>query len=97
MVSIDLISLLIGIGYGYIKPGKEEKKALLKKGALIGAALGVVLSLINLVMGGGLLMAAASAVGTVIAIVYLTAMFIVGVWIGDWLEVKLKKPAPPKS
>jgi len=27
VVSIDLISLLAGVAYGYIKPGKEEKKA----------------------------------------------------------------------
>lgn len=97
MVSIDLISLLAGAAYGYIKPGKEEKKVILKKGALIGAALGVVLSLANLLTGGGVLMAAATGVGIIVAIVYLTALFIAGVWIGDWLEAKVKKPAPPKS
>ena len=94
MVSIDFISLLIGIGYGSIRHGKEDKKALLRKGALIGVSLGAVVSLLNLLTGGGLLLAGATAVGAVIAIVYLTAMFIIGVWIGDWLEVKLKKPQP---
>ncbi|MBI5252819.1 MAG: hypothetical protein HY930_00240 [Euryarchaeota archaeon] len=55
------------------------------------------LSLANLLTGGGVLLAAATAVGTIVAIVYLVAMFVVGVWIGDWLEAKLKKPAPPKG
>lgn len=94
---LDVISFLAGIAYGYLKHGKEEKKALLKKGALIGVALGAVLSLANLLTGGGVLLAAATAAGVVIAIVYLVAMFVVGVWIGDWLEAKLKKPAPPKG
>lgn len=97
MVSIDLISLLAGAAYGYLKHGKEDKKALLKTGALIGVVLGAVVSLLNLLAGGGLLLAGATAVGAVIAIVYLTVMFIIGVWIGDWLEAKLKKPQPAQT
>lgn len=91
MVSLAVISLVAGVAYGYLKPGKEEKKTLLKKGALIGVALGAVLSVLNLFLGGGLLFATATALGVIIAIVYLTAIFVVGTMVGDWLEAKFKK------
>ncbi len=87
---IDIIALLLGAVYGYVKPGKEEKKVLLKKGAKIGAVLGAVLAVTNLLVGGGLLIATANLVWSVIAIVYLTIMFVIGTLVGDWVEVKFK-------
>ncbi len=91
MVSLAAISLLAGVAYGYLKPGKEEKKTLLKKGALIGVALGAVLSILSFFLGWGLVFATARALGVIIAIVYLTAFFVVGTMVGDWLEAKFKK------
>lgn len=91
MVSIDLISFIVGLIYGYVNPGKEKRGELLKKGAMIGVGLAVVLSLLNLLLGGRLLMVATGGSLIIIAIVYLTIMFIVGTIAGDWLEVKFKK------
>jgi hypothetical protein len=91
MVSIDVLALIGGVVYGFVNPGKEHKTKLLKKGAMIGLGIGVVLSVLNLVLGGGLLVATATVFGTIIAIVYLTIMFIVGAYAGDWLELRFKK------
>jgi len=93
MVSIDVLALVIGIVYGYAKPGKTEKMELLKKGAIYGAVLGVVLSVLNFLTKGKILAAPATILFTVIAIVYLTVFFVIGAWIGDFLEEKLKKTA----
>lgn len=91
MVSIDILALVIGAIYGYISPGKEDKMALLKKGLMVGVVLGVILAVVNLLAGGGLLLAGGTIIGSVIAIVYLTIFFIIGAFIGDFLEGKLKK------
>lgn len=91
MVSIDVIALIGGVVYGYLNPGKEKKGNLLKTGAKIGVGLGVVMSVLNLLLGGGILRATATVVGTIVAIIYLTLMFIVGVYLGDWVEVRIKK------
>jgi hypothetical protein len=91
MVSIDVLAIVVGAIYGYVKPGKEQKAELLKKGAKFGIILGVILSLLNLVLGGGIILASATIIGTLIGIVYLTIMFIIGTFIGDFLEEKIKK------
>jgi len=90
MVPLDILAVIGGLVYGYVNPGKEKKGELLRKGARIGMGIGVVLSVLNLLLGGGILMATATVVGTLIAIVYLTVMFIGGAYIGDVLEVKFK-------
>ncbi len=90
MVSLDVLALIGGLVYGYVNPGKEKKGELLRKGARIGVGIGVVFSLLNLLMGGGIIMAAATVPMALIAIVYLTVMFIAGTIAGDWLEVKFK-------
>ena len=89
-----VLELLVGIAgliYGYVKPGKEDKMALLKKGSMIGLALGVIISLLSLFLGAGLLFAITTIVGVLISVIYLTIIFIIGTFIGDWLEIKLKK------
>lgn len=89
-----VLELLVGIAgliYGYVKPGKEDKMALLKKGSMIGLALGVIFSLVGLFTGAWLLFAVGTFVGVLIAVIYLTIIFIIGTFIGDWLEIKLKK------
>lgn len=96
MVPIDGLALIIGVVYGYAKPGKTEKMETLKKGAMYGAVFGIVLSVLNLLVGRSgrsLLMAPVTVLGSIIAVVYLTIFFVIGAWIGDFLEEKLKKTA----
>ena len=41
----------IGIVYGYMTPGKQDKMDILKKGAIIGVILGIVLGIVGLILG----------------------------------------------
>jgi ABC-type transport system involved in cytochrome bd biosynthesis fused ATPase/permease subunit len=91
MVSIDVLALVFGAIYGYMNPGKEDKLKILKNGLKWGLIIGIVLGVLNLLLGGGLLLSGAGIVGTVIAVVYLTIFFIIGAFIGDFLEGILKK------
>jgi ABC-type transport system involved in cytochrome bd biosynthesis fused ATPase/permease subunit len=91
MVSIDVLALILGVIYGYMSPGKEDKMKILKNGLKWGLIIGIVLGVLNLLVGGGLLVSGAGIIGTVIAVVYLTIFFIIGAFIGDFLEGLLKK------
>jgi len=89
-----VLELLVGIAgliYGYVKSGKEDKTALLKKGSMVGLALGVIFSLLGFFTGVWLLFAVGTLVGVLIGVIYLTIIFIIGTFIGDWLEIKFKK------
>lgn len=87
---LELLALVAGLVYGYANPGKEDRWALLKKGAIYGIILGVVFGLIGLFIGGAFLFAA-GAIGTFISVVVLVIIFIIGTFIGDILEVAIKK------
>jgi len=39
---LEILIIIIGIIYGYMKPGKEDRSALLKRGVIIGIILGAI-------------------------------------------------------
>ena len=81
----------IGIAYGYMNPGKEDRMALLKKGTIIGVVLGIIIGVLGMFLKFSMLVGIAGFIGTVIDIVLMTILFIIGTYIGDWAEVKFKK------
>ncbi len=87
---LELLTLLLGVGYGYINPGKEDRIKLLKKGLLIGLILGIIFGVIGSLFGG-LLFLLVSPILWIIAIGWLAILFVIGTYVGDWLEVKFKK------
>lgn len=88
---LDILAFLIGIGYGYFNPGREDKKGMLKKGAIYGLILGAIFAVLSVFFGGGSLMfAPASGFFAFLSVVYIVVIFIVGTWIGDWIEEKRK-------
>ncbi|MFH1774861.1 MAG: hypothetical protein ABH874_07890 [Methanobacteriota archaeon] len=89
-MALDVLAFIAGIVYGYINPGKEAKGKLLKKGLKIGVVIGIVFAVLNLFVGGFLTFGT-TLIGSIIAIGFLTLMFVAGTIIGDWLEVKIKK------
>ncbi|MDI6654897.1 MAG: hypothetical protein QME59_03320 [Candidatus Hydrothermarchaeota archaeon] len=89
-MALDILAFIAGIVYGYINPGKEAKGKLLKKGLKIGVIIGIVFAVLNLFVGGFLTFGT-TLIGSIIAIGFLTLMFVAGTIIGDWLEVKIKK------
>ena len=77
-----LLTFVIGILYGALARGRQDKGALFKQGLLIGLVLALVLVLVGwatgapaLGFGGGLWI--------VVAAIVLSLLFILGVWIGD--------------
>lgn len=87
---LEILAFIIGLVYGYVKPGKEKRWELLKKGIIYGIILGVIFGLIGFFVGGALLFAV-SALGTFIEVIFLVIIFIIGTFIGDLLEAAVKK------
>ena len=84
-----LIIFLVGIAYGYFSPGRTDKSALFRRALLWGLIIGVVLALLGWLLGVGPLgfgLIALGVAGIVISVAILTLFFLVGTWIGDWLE-----------
>jgi len=91
MVLFEILTLAIGAVYGYLKPGKEDRKALFKKGLLIGAILALVFVGLGLLVGREfLLLGSLAGVFVFIEVIILAVLFIAGTFIGDWLEEKSK-------
>jgi hypothetical protein len=94
MVDIGLLIIVVGIIYGYSNPGKEDKMNILKKGLKYGLILGVITAIFGLLTGGVLVAFAAGFVGIigfVVVAFVISVEFIIGTFIGDYLEEKLKK------
>jgi cation transporter-like permease len=87
---LAILAFIIGLVYGYAKPGKEKRWELFKKGIVYGIILGIVFGIIGFFVGG-LFLFAAGAIGIFINVVFLVIVFIFGTFIGDILEVAIKK------
>lgn len=91
MVLLEILTISIGAVYGYLKPGKEDRMALLKKGAIIGLILALVFVGLGILAGGEFLLLGSKAGALVfLEVLILAALFILGTFIGDWLEEKSK-------
>ncbi len=94
MVLLEILTVVIGVVYGYLKPGKEDRKALLKKGILIGIILALIFVGLGALAGGRFLLFG-GVVGALafFEVIILAVIFIVGTFIGDWLEERSKAKA----
>lgn len=87
--TMAILIIIIGIIYGYMKPGKEDRSALLKKGVVIGIILGAITVALGLLGGGGfLLFGSVVGVAIFIEVIILAVLFVIGTYIGDMLERK---------
>lgn len=88
---LEVITIVTGAAYGYLKPGKEDRMALFKKGLLIGVILGIILAGLGMLVNIKFLLFS-TVVGMVIfvEVIILAILFIIGTFIGDWLEEKGK-------
>lgn len=86
--------LLFGIVYGYMTPGRQNKMELFKTAIIIGLIVGIVFGLIGMVtrinaIGFGDL----SIVGIIVSAVVIAILFVVGAWVGDFIEEKAPRKA----
>ena len=87
--TLEILIIIIGIIYGYMKPGKEDRSELLKKGVIIGIVLGAIMVVLGLIGGRGILFLGSLAGAVVfIEVIILAVLFIIGTYIGDMLERK---------
>ncbi|MFZ2070806.1 MAG: hypothetical protein WAV32_04265 [Halobacteriota archaeon] len=86
----EILAFIIGLVYGYVKPGKEKRWDLFKKGIVYGIILGIIFGIIAFFVGG-LFFFVAGATGMFIEVVVLVIIFIIGTFVGDILEVAIRK------
>lgn len=84
-----LIALLIGLAYGYMSPGKQDKSQIFKKGLLWGLVIALVVALVGFFFDVNPLgLGDSGFFGLFLSFVILTITFIIGVWIGDMFDRK---------
>ncbi|MFY9800886.1 MAG: hypothetical protein WAK10_06530 [Methanoregula sp.] len=91
---LELLNFIIGIAFGFFHPGKEDLIGLLKNGAIIGIVLGIIFVLVSMFIVPGSISVGFDFLGVFgifIEIMIFVIIFIVGAFIGDWLENILKK------
>jgi uncharacterized protein YacL len=88
------IAIFLGIIYGYVKPGREDRIGLLKKGLVIGLIIGVIIGLLSAFLVSHALFSGLAFIGagfiTVFVVFLFTIFFLIGTFIGDFLEHALK-------
>ncbi|MEN6395889.1 MAG: hypothetical protein ABFC78_05335 [Methanoregula sp.] len=91
---LELLDILIGIGFGFFHKGKEDYIGILRNGAIIGVVIGVVFVFVmNVLVPGvtGLSLGYLGAIGIILEILIYVVLFMAGTFIGDWIERVLKK------
>lgn len=81
-----LAVFLIGLAYGWLSPGRQDKGRLFRNGLFIGLLLAIVLALLGFLANVPPLGLANDAIGVIISVVILTLVFILGAWLGDLIE-----------
>lgn len=88
---LEIFAFLLGLVYAFVRPGKENRSRLFRDGVIIGVILAIILVGLGVLTGGAvLLVGTVVGIYTVIEVVILTILFIIGTYIGDWLELKGK-------
>jgi hypothetical protein len=91
---LELLNFIIGITFGFFHHGKEDLMGILKNSAIIGIVLGIIFVLVSMFLIPGSISIGVDFLGVFgifIEIIIMVIIFIVGAFIGDWLERALKK------
>jgi len=91
---LELLTLLIGIVFGFSHKGKEDYWGILRNGAALGIVIGVLSVLISLFLAPGstsLKFDFLGIFGTVLTIIVFVIIMVAGTFIGDRLERVLRK------
>ena len=89
----ELLALIIGVTFGYIRRGKEDQLVLIKQGLVIGVIIGFILGILSIFTPSGMSIHAGieGAVGITVRAIILALIFVIGVMIGDYFEMLKKK------
>jgi hypothetical protein len=86
MIPWGLVLLVVGILYGWLSPGRQDKSRLFKSGFLVGIVLSIVFAVIGLLVGASPLGVGTGVLGVILAAIVMSLLFILGVWLGDLIE-----------
>ena len=86
----ELLVLILGIVFGFLRSGKEDLVSLIKQGLFIGIILGFILGVLSIFTPGGMSTGSGivGAVDVAVNVIILAIIFIIGVMIGDFLEIR---------
>jgi Mg/Co/Ni transporter MgtE len=87
-----LVAFLVGLAYGALKTGRQDKSQLLKTGLIIGLVVGIVLAVIGILTNAPAL-GFGGFLWTVFTALILTLLFVLGVWVGDLLTGARRRTA----
>ena len=86
-----LLALVIGVLYGWLKPGNQDKSRIMVTGILLGLVIALVLTLLGASLGSNPVHFGSGFLGIVLGIVIITLLFVLGVWLGDLIEGKPRR------
>ncbi len=88
----ELLVLLMGTAFGYFRSGKENIRGIIRQGLIYGIVLGIVLGILTIFAPSGMSLDAGvqGAIGLSVRIIILVILFIIGVMIGDGIEMYRK-------
>lgn len=81
-----LVAIVVGALYGYFKKGKQDKSEIFKTGVIWGLIVALIFAVLGALADTNPVGFGAGFLGTALAFIILTALFVLGVLIGDWLE-----------
>ncbi len=91
---LELLTLLIGIAFGFFHKGKEDYWGILRNGAVLGIVIGVLAVLISMLLAPGSTSMSFDFLGifgTILVILVFVILMIVGSFIGDRIEKIVRK------
>lgn len=91
MAPWGLVAFFIGLLYGWLVPGKQDKAKFFQNGVMFGILLAIALAIVGLMRGTNPLGLGTGVVYLILGAVILAGLFILGVWLGDLIEGKNKK------
>lgn len=81
-----LLVFAVGLLYGWMTPGRQDKGRLLWNGFLFGIVAALVATLLGAALGARPLPLGYGIAGVVLTILILTFVFVAGAWLGDLVE-----------
>lgn len=81
-----ILTFGVGVVYGLLRPGRENKWLLFKTGLLIGLILALVFALIGFFPDVDPLGFGTTVLGLFVTVLVLTVLFVLGAWVGDLIE-----------
>lgn len=81
-----ILTFGVGVVYGLLRPGRENKWLLFKTGLLIGLILALVFALIGFFLYVDPLGFGTTFLGLFVTVLVLTVLFVLGAWVGDLIE-----------